>query len=66
MIASFGDKATSDLYHGLRTKTVRRIPRGIWRIACRKLGMIQWSARRRRASCKENLKMSAATDGGVW
>ena len=43
MIASFGDKATNDLYHGLRTKSVRRIPRVIWRIACRKLDMIQYA-----------------------
>ncbi|HIJ64945.1 MAG TPA: type II toxin-antitoxin system RelE/ParE family toxin [Candidatus Hydrogenedentes bacterium] len=43
MIASFGDKATEDLYHGLRTKRVRRIPSRIWQIAYRKLDMIQYA-----------------------
>lgn len=43
MIASFGDRATEDLYHGLRTKRVRRIPRNIWRVACRKLDIIEYA-----------------------
>ena len=43
MIASFGDRATEDLYHGLRTKRVRRIPRDIWRVACRKLDIIEYA-----------------------
>jgi len=43
MIASFGDKATEDLYHGLQSARVRRIPRQIWRVACRKLDMIEYA-----------------------
>lgn len=43
MIASFGDRATEDLYHGLRTKKVRRIPRDIWRVARRKLDIIEYA-----------------------
>ena len=43
MIASFGDNATRDLYHGARSARVRRIPQQIWRIACRKLDMIEYA-----------------------
>jgi len=43
MIASFGDRATEDFYHGLRTKRVRRIPRDIWRVARRKLDIIEYA-----------------------
>ncbi len=43
MIVSFGDSGTEALYHGLRTKRVRRFPREIWRVACRKLDMIQYA-----------------------
>ena len=43
MIASFGDKATEDLYHGRRTARTRRIPAGILTTACRKLDMIQYA-----------------------
>jgi len=43
MIASFGDNATEDLYHGARSARVRRIPQQIWRIACRKLDMIEYA-----------------------
>jgi proteic killer suppression protein len=30
MLASFGDKATEDIYHGRGTKTARAIPRELW------------------------------------
>ena len=43
MIASFGDRATEDLYHGLRTRRVRRFPQETWRTACRKLDMIEFA-----------------------
>jgi proteic killer suppression protein len=43
MIASFGDKATEDLYHGLQSARVRKIPVQIWRAACRKLDMIDYA-----------------------
>jgi len=41
MIASFGDKATEDLYHGRRTKRVRRFPQNILPAALRKLDLIR-------------------------
>jgi len=40
MIASFGDSATEDLYHGRRSNRVRRFPPGILRVALRKLDML--------------------------
>jgi proteic killer suppression protein len=40
MIISFGDKATEDIYNGLSSRVARRIPEFIWRIACRKLDMV--------------------------
>ena len=43
MIASFGDKRTEDLYHGVATTRTRRIPREIWKAACRKLDMIEYA-----------------------
>jgi len=43
MIASFGDKATEDIYHGLRTKRSRRVPPDIVRTACRKLDLIEYA-----------------------
>jgi len=43
MIASFGDRATEDFYHGRRTKRTRRIPAGIRKTAYRKLDMIEYA-----------------------
>jgi len=43
MIASFGDRATPDLYHGRMTGRVLRIQSGMRRIACRKLDMIEYA-----------------------
>ncbi len=40
MIASFGDQATADLYHGARTRRARAFPSDIGAIALRKLDMI--------------------------
>lgn len=40
MIASFGDQATEDLYHGRRTRAARRLPTEIVSVALRKLDMI--------------------------
>ena len=41
MIASFGDQATEDLFHGRRSKRVRVIPPDVQRVGVRKLDMIQ-------------------------
>lgn len=40
MIASFGDRATEDFYHGDKTKAVRRFPPDIHSVALRKLDML--------------------------
>ena len=40
MIASFGDRATEDLYHGRKSKAARRLPANIVSVALRKLDMI--------------------------
>lgn len=39
VIASFGDRATEALFHG-RTGGARRIPSAIWKVAIRKLDMV--------------------------
>jgi proteic killer suppression protein len=40
MIASFGDRATEDLYHGRKSKQARRLPPDILSVALRKLDML--------------------------
>ena len=40
MIVEFGDEATEDIFHGENTKAARRIPTLVWRVACRKLDML--------------------------
>jgi toxin HigB-1 len=40
VIASFGDQATEDLYHGRKSRRVRRLPPDILTVALRKLDMI--------------------------
>jgi proteic killer suppression protein len=40
VIESFGDSATSDLYHGRNTNRVRRFPPEIKRLAIRKLDVL--------------------------
>ena len=40
MIASFGDRATEDLYRGRRSKATRRLPVDILSVALRKLDVI--------------------------
>ncbi len=41
MIASFGDAATEDLYHGRKTSRVRRYPATILAAALRKLDVLR-------------------------
>ena len=40
MIASFGDEATADLYHGRQTGRVRQFPHDIMKRALRKLDVL--------------------------
>ena len=43
MITSFKDKCTEDIYNGINSKDSRKIPVTIWKIAARKLDMINAS-----------------------
>ena len=40
MILNFLDRATEDVFNGADTKTARTIPRSIWKVAQRKLDML--------------------------
>jgi proteic killer suppression protein len=40
VIASFGDRATEDLYHGRKSKAARRVPADIVSVTLRKLDVI--------------------------
>jgi toxin HigB-1 len=40
VIATFGDRATEDLYHGRKSKAARKVPADILSVALRKLDMI--------------------------
>ncbi len=40
MIASFGDRATEDLFHGVDSRSARTIPIEIHRVALQKLDML--------------------------
>jgi toxin HigB-1 len=44
MIASFGDAATEDLFHGANTKAARSIDRAIWPVVRRKLDLLNAAA----------------------
>ena len=41
MILSFADQATEDLFNGTNSREARAIPRELWRVAARKLDMVQ-------------------------
>ncbi len=45
MIQSFADASTADLFRERNTRAGRRIPRGIWRVAQRKLKALDVAAR---------------------
>ena len=40
MIVTFLTEATSDIYHGLESKQARKIPQTIWKVAERKLDLL--------------------------
>ena len=40
MILSFRDRVTEDIYNGIDSKVARSIPQAIWRVAARKLDMV--------------------------
>ena len=45
MIQSFGDQTATDLFRDRNTRSARRIPRQIWRVAQRKLKALDVAAR---------------------
>ena len=45
MIQSFGDETTADLFRERNTRSARRIPREIWRVAQRKLKALDVAVR---------------------
>lgn len=40
MIINFADKTTEDVYNGLDSKAARHIPQIVWKVALRKLDML--------------------------
>ncbi len=40
MILDFADKTTEDIYDGVDSKAARRIPESLWKVAARKLDMV--------------------------
>ncbi len=40
MILNFRDQATEDIYNGTDSKAARSIPRHVWKVATRKLDMV--------------------------
>ena len=40
MILTFLDRTTEDVYNGVDSKAARSIPRSVWKVATRKLDMI--------------------------
>ncbi len=40
MILSFRDRATEDIYNGIDSKIARSVPQTVWKVAARKLDMV--------------------------
>lgn len=40
MILAFADKTTEDIFNGVNSKDARKIPQTVWRVARRKLDML--------------------------
>jgi proteic killer suppression protein len=40
MIRSFRDRGTEDFFHGVSSKAARRLPQNLWKVAHRKLDMV--------------------------
>lgn len=43
MIVSFADAATEDIFDGRNTKAARTLPKGLWKIAARKLSALDYA-----------------------
>jgi proteic killer suppression protein len=44
VIASFADACTEDIFNGRNTKAARRVPKDLWRVAARKLSMLDYAS----------------------
>jgi len=68
VIASFGDEATADLFHGTESARVRRFPADIRRRAIRKLDMLNAAANVAdlRAPPSNHLEKLAGDLAGFW
>jgi len=54
VIASFADACTEDIFNGKNTKTARRIPKELWKIAARKLSALDYAKELRDLSSPGN------------
>ena len=43
MIGSFADAATEDIFNGRNSKAARRVPKDLWKIAARKLSVLDYA-----------------------
>lgn len=65
MIVGFGNAATEDIFNGRNTKAARSIPKGLWKIAARKLSALDYAKDLRDLSSPGNNleKLKAARSG---
>ena len=54
MIVSVADAATEDIFNGKNTKAARRVPKELWKIASRKLSVIDYAKELRDLSSPGN------------
>ena len=54
MIASFADAATEDIFNGRNTRAARKVPKGLWNIAARKLSTLDYATELGDLSCPGN------------
>jgi proteic killer suppression protein len=54
VIGSFADTTTEDIFNGKSTKAARRIPKGLWKIAARKLSSLDYAKELRDLSSPGN------------
>lgn len=40
MILNFADRTSEDIFHGVDSKHARRVPTAVWKVAARKLDML--------------------------
>ena len=62
MVVSFGDRATEDLFHGRRSKHMRRLPPDIVSVALRKLDMLNAARSLQDLMCPPGNRLEALRD----